>query len=311
MIYSLAEINNRILQDPEAFVAECDARYHDRISAAADDICSRLSDSPVVLLSGPSGSGKTTTAQKVEEELRRRGIVSHTISMDNYFKDVRPDTTPRTAEGEYDYESPLCIDMELLNEHFSKLGRGEEIRIPHFMFARQKRSASMFTPLKLQKNEIAIFEGIHALNDTITDCHPEAYKLYISAQSDVYDGDELCFSGTWMRLVRRVVRDNNFRGASALFTIKLWANVLHGEQLHIYPFKGKADMQLDSALAYEVPALKRFAQPLFSEIPDDTEAMAELSRMIPALELFRELPEKYVKPDSLLREFIGGGVYSY
>ncbi len=311
MAYSLSEINNRVLCDPEAFVAESDAEYRDKIIAAADSISQRLPVSPVVLLSGPSGSGKTTTAKKVEEELERRGINSHTISMDNYFKDINPETSPRTATGEYDYESPDCVDMELLNEHFSMLARGEEIHIPHFMFARQKRSASTFTPLKLKKDEIAIFEGIHALNDSITDTHPEAYKLYISAQSNVEDENRLCFSGTWMRLVRRVVRDNNFRGSDALFTIKLWANVLEGEKLHIYPFKDKADMQLDSSLPYEVPVLKHFAEPLFRDIPAGTERLAELSEIIPALSLFRELDESYVKPDSLLREFIGGGVYKY
>ena len=143
------------------------------------------SRSPIVLLSGPSGSGKTTTAMKIAEELQRRGVNSRAVAMDNYFKTLNPKTAPRTPEGDIDYESPLCMDMELLDAHFTALSRGEEIVVPKFEFARQMRNDARGTPLKLGKNEIAIFEGIHALNDDIAGPHPEAAKLYISARSNV------------------------------------------------------------------------------------------------------------------------------
>ncbi|MEG1858034.1 MAG: adenylyl-sulfate kinase, partial [Pseudoflavonifractor sp.] len=173
MAYALEEINARVRADPKEYLAECDANYHSSIAAAAEHILSRMAESPIVLLSGPSGSGKTTTALKLEEELRRRGVSTHTVSMDNYFITMDPKTAPRTPEGTLDLESPHCLDMALLDESFSKLARGEEILIPHFEFARQMRNDALGVPLRLQKNELAIFEGIHALNDDIAGRHPE------------------------------------------------------------------------------------------------------------------------------------------
>ena len=145
MPYQLSEINEKIRRDPAAFLAECDAHYQERIHAAVDKILARMKESPIVLLSGPSGSGKTTTAMKIAEELRRRGVNSHAVAMDNYFKDVDPNTAPRTPEGELDYESPLCLDMDLLDRHFAALARREPIMIPRFEFARQMRNDSMGT----------------------------------------------------------------------------------------------------------------------------------------------------------------------
>ena len=176
MAYQLSEINRRIRTDVEAFIAECDENYAMRVSLAADRILSNLEHSPVVLLSGPSGSGKTTTALKIAEELRRRGVNSHAVAMDNYFLTVNPATAPRTPEGGIDYESPLCLDMELLSRHFTDLREGREIIIPKYEFSRQMRNDSSGTPLSLGKNEVAIFEGIHALNDSIAGRHPEATK---------------------------------------------------------------------------------------------------------------------------------------
>ena len=212
-----------------------------------ETLLSNLDQSPIVLLSGPSGSGKTTTALKIAEELQRRGVNTHAVAMDNYFKTIHPKTAPRTPEGAIDYESPLCLDMELLDQHFTALTKGEEIIIPKYEFVRQMRNDSRGTPLKLGKNEIAVFEGIHALNDEITAQHPEATKLYISARSNVNDGAVLRFKGTWMRLTRRVVRDYNFRGTDATDTLDMWANVRRGEKLYISPYKHKADIMIDSS----------------------------------------------------------------
>ena len=139
MSYQLQEINRRIDQDVKGFLEECDAQYAQKVSQAADAILTNLPHSPIVLLSGPSGSGKTTTAQKIEEELTKRGIRTYTISMDNYFRTVDPATAPRTKEGDIDFESPKCMDMDLLNEHFTKLARGERILVPKYEFARQMR----------------------------------------------------------------------------------------------------------------------------------------------------------------------------
>ena len=180
MAYQLSEINRRIRSDVEDFIAECDEHYAQRVSLAADKILSNLDKSPVVLLSGPSGSGKTTTALKIAEELRRRGVNSHAVAMDDYFLTLNPKTAPRTPHGDIDYESPLCLDMDLLDRHFTDLREGREILIPRYEFSRQMRNDAAGTPLSLGKNEVAIFEGIHALNDSIAGRHPEATKVYIS-----------------------------------------------------------------------------------------------------------------------------------
>ena len=309
MAFSLQEINYRTVADPKEVMAECDRRYADKIKCAADMIASNLKNSPIVLLSGPSGSGKTTTAQKIEEELTKRGIRTYTISMDNYFRTVDPATAPRAKDGSIDFESPKCLDMDLLNEHFTKLARGERIPVPKYEFARQMRVLEPSKTLKLRKDEIAIFEGIHALNDDITEKHPEAFKLYISARSNVEFEGKVVFKGTWMRLVRRTVRDQLFRAYDPAKTIAMWANVRRGEKLYISPFKNKANLMLDTALEYELPVMNHIATELFSSIPEGIERYDELKTGLPAIQLFGHIDTSLVAPDSLVREFIGGGIY--
>ena len=311
MAYQLQEINRRVRTDAEAFLAECDENYAQRVSLAADRILANLERSPIVLLSGPSGSGKTTTAMKIAEELRRRGVNSHAVAMDNYFLTQDPKTAPRTPEGAIDYESPLCLDMELLDRHFAALARGEKILIPKFEFARQMRNDSMGLPLRLEKNEIAIFEGIHALNDDIAGRHPQAAKLYISARSNINEGSVLRFKGTWMRLTRRAVRDYSFRGTEVARTLDMWANVRRGEKLYISPFKSKADLIFDSSLPYEVPVMKHYALPILQSVPEDNERRGELLDLVKAFDHFQAIDPALVARDSLLREFNGGGSYQY
>ncbi len=311
MAYQLQEINKRIQTDVEEFLAECDASYAQRVSLAADKILANLERSPIVLLSGPSGSGKTTTAMKIAEELQRRGVNSRAVALDNYFKTLNRKTAPRTPEGDIDYESPLCLDMDLLDEHFWALSRGEEIVIPKFEFARQMRNDSLGTPMKLEKNEIAIFEGIHALNDDIAGRHPEATKLYISARSNVNEGAVLRFKGTWMRLTRRAVRDYSFRGTEVGETLEMWANVRRGEKLYISPYKNRADIIFDSSLPYEVSVMRNYAVPLLRAVPEENDRHDELLQLIDAFQYFEPIDPKLVARDSLLREFIGGGSYKY
>ncbi len=231
--------------------------------------------------------------------------------MDNYFKTLNRKTAPRTPEGDIDYESPLCLDMELLDQHFAALARGEEIIIPKFEFARQMRNDSRGTPLKLEKNEIAIFEGIHALNDDIAGRHPEATKLYISARSNVNEGAALRFKGTWMRLTRRAVRDYSFRGTGVADTLEMWANVRRGEKLYISPYKNRADIIFDSSLPYEVSVMKNYALPLLQAVPEENARRGELLELIEAFQWFEPIDPELVPVDSLLREFIGGGSYQY
>ncbi|MCI9214921.1 MAG: adenylyl-sulfate kinase [Oscillospiraceae bacterium] len=312
MAYSLAQINAAVRSDPRGFVQESDAAYDKKIEAAARKIAANLGKSRIVLLSGPSGSGKTTTAKKIEAKLEEMGIHSHAVAMDNYFKTVDPETAPRNREGQIDYESPFCMDMDLLNRHFAALDRGEKILIPKFEFARQMRSDIKSQPLRLGRDEIAIFEGIHALNDIISGRNPQAAKVYISARSDILgESGEAVFKRTWLRLERRAVRDSKFRAWKADVTVKMWANVRRGEKLYISPFKDNAGIVFDSALPYEVSVIRAFAQPLFDHlrVSPDMERYEEVRQLAEAYPRFEILDESYVAPDSLIREFIGGGIY--
>ena len=310
MAYSLKTINESIRSDPAAFVAECEAAHAKKIQDAARRIAEHRSESHIVLLSGPSGSGKTTTALKIEEVLDNSGVETHTISMDNYFNTIDPDTAPRNREGNIDYESPFCLDIDLLNRHFSMLDRGETIHIPKYEFARQMRSDILSQPLRLGKDELAIFEGIHALNDVIIGKNPQAFKLYIAARSNVVDEDgSVVFYHHWLRLCRRIVRDYKFRGSNAEFTLKLWPNVRRGEKLYISPYKENADLKFDSSLATEVCVMKPYIVPLLQELPRGEYPDADA--ILAAYERIEALDESLIPADSLIREFIGGGSFSY
>lgn len=311
MAYQLKDINYRTVADPRGFLEEADAAYQEKVEQAADQIAANRSRSPIVLLSGPSGSGKTTTAMKIAEALEKRGIGTHYVGMDDYFNTVDPATTPRTPEGDYDLESPLCLDMELMNRHFTMLSEGRRIYVPKYEFSRRMRIQEPSKSIKLAGDEIAIFEGIHALNDMITDRHPEAFKLYISARSDVEFGGRTVFKRTWFRLVRRTVRDYLFRGSSPGETMGMWANVRRGEKNYISPYKDKADFQFDTSFPYELAVFNTTATQLFQSVPEGIERFDELRSVLPALQLFGHIDADLVAPDALIREFIGGGIYEY
>ena len=311
MDLQLSDINFKTVSDPKGFLAEGDAQYLAKVTEAAERIIENKKNSPIVLLSGPSGSGKTTTAMKIAEALNERGVGTHYVGMDDYFTTVSPETTPRTPEGDYDLESPLCLDMELLNDHFTRLSRGERIYVPKYEFSRRMRIQEPSKSIKLKPDEVVIFEGIHALNDAITDRHPEAFKLYISASSNVVFQGRQVFKSTWFRLVRRMVRDFKFRGTDPKETLAMWANVRRGERLHISPFKSKADFRFDTAFPYELPVFNAVATQLFQSVPEGIERYEELRQVLPALQLFGHIDEELVAPDAMIREFIGGGIYEY
>ena len=309
--YNIETINKRASDDPKGFASECEAIFNRKVEEVAATISERSAGSRVVFLSGPSGSGKTTTAKKICNALEKIGIHANTVSMDKYFITLDPKNSPRTSDGEVDYESPHCLDLDLLISHFGMLERGEEVIIPHFNFKMQMRDPAKEAKLRLGRDEVVIFEGIHALNDILANKYPNAFKLYISARSDVKSGGEICFKRTWTRLLRRVVRDELFRGTGASDTLKMWANVRRGEKEYISPFKYKADILFDSSMQYEVPVMRNFSLQAFSNIPEETERIEELHGLLPQLREFEELDPALVPEDSILREFIGGSVFKY
>ena len=308
MPYSLTRLNEAVRGDPAAFARECDAAFARKVENAAKKIADHRSESHVILLSGPSGSGKTTTALKIEERLEKMGIETHTISMDDYFKTMDPETAPRNRYGEIDFESPFFLDVDLLNRHFAMLDRGETIHVPKYEFARQMRSDIMCHPLRLGPDDLAIFEGIHALNDIIVGKNPHAFRLYIAARSNLVDDDgNIVFQHAWLRLCRRLVRDYQFRGCDAGFTLKLWDNVCRGEKLYISPYKENAHIMFDSSLAFEFAVLKPVVVPLLEAIPAGKYAVVD--DMLRGFARIEAMDEKYVAPDSLAREFLGGSTY--
>ena len=308
MPYSLTRLNEAVRSDPGAFARECDAAFAKKVENAASRIAEHRRESRVILLSGPSGSGKTTTALKIEERLRNMGIETHTISMDDYFKTMDPETAPRNRYGEIDFESPFFLDVDLLNRHFAMLDRGETIHVPKYEFARQMRSDIMCHPLRLGPDDLAIFEGIHALNDIIVGKNPHAFRLYIAARSNLVDDDgNIVFQHAWLRLCRRIVRDYQFRGCDAGFTLKLWDNVCRGEKLYISPYKENAHVMFDSSLAFEFAVLKPVVVPLLEAIPAGKYAVVD--DMLRGFARIEAMDDKYVAPDSLAREFLGGSTY--
>jgi len=311
MSYSLTEINYRTVTDPKGLIEEGDAAYAAKVETAAERILANLHKSPIVLLSGPSGSGKTTTSMKIAETLNRRGVGTHYAALDDYFRTVEPATVPRTPEGEIDLESPLCLDLPLLNRHFSALERGEPITVPRYDFRTRSRAAEPGKTIRAGRDEAVIFEGIHALNDRITQVHPAAFKLYISAQSTVEFQGATVFKSTWFRLVRRTVRDSKFRGSRPEETMRMWANIRRGEKQNVSPFQNKADYRFDSAFPYELPVMNVTATALFRSVPEGVGRYEELRQVLPALQLFGTIDESLVAPDAMIREFIGGGIYTY
>jgi uridine kinase len=304
--FEFNDLKHKIKADPRGFLAECDHTLNGRITRAAAAIATNSKVKPVVLLAGPSGSGKTTTANKLAEEIGWIGVGARVISMDNYFLTVDGDSHPRDAKGNIDYESPGCLDIPLLSSHFDALTDGQEVLVPHFDFSQQRRDMSKAKPLRLGKDEIVVFEGIHALNPLLLGGCPESKcRVYVSGRANVRDGAALMYKGTWLRLTRRIIRDAKFRGWDGGTTMKVWANVRRGEKKHISPYKSSADITIDSALPYEVPVLRDFTLDIFRSVPKDAERYDELSQIAPLLEQFPPIPSAWVHGRALIREFIG------
>ena len=286
-----------------------EALHEKKIANIADDIAKRK-NVKMVLIAGPSSSGKTTFAQRLGIQLRLNGIKPVTISVDNYF--VERSDTPKDENGEYDFESIEAIDLKLFNEHLVKLLNGEEIEMPRFDFheGTKKYKGDM---LKLNSDEILVIEGIHCLNDKLTSqiSKDEKYKVYISALTVLNMDRYNRISTTDTRLVRRIVRDYQFRGYSAKHTLDTWASVNRGEEKNIFPYQEDANKIFNTSLIYELSALKDIAKPLLEEITQDEKEFAEAQRLLNILKYFESIPNEEVPTNSLLKEFLGGGNFKY
>lgn len=282
-----------------------EALHEKKISQIADKIAERK-DVKMILIAGPSSSGKTTFAQRLGIQLRLNGIKPVTISVDNYFVE-RPET-PRNEKGEYDFECIEAIDTELFNDHLVKLLNGEEVEMPEFDFHEGTKRYNG-KKVKMAKDEVLVIEGIHCLNDKLTEKIPQEqkYKIYISALTVLNMDAFNRISTTDTRLIRRIVRDNQFRGYSAKDTISSWNNVNKGEEKNIFPFQEEADSIFNTSLIYELGVLKNEAMPLLQQITNDEPEYAEAQRLLEILKYFEPISKDLVPSNSLLKEFLGGG----
>ena len=282
-----------------------EALHEKKISQIADKIANRK-NVKMVLIAGPSSSGKTTFAQRLGIQLRINGLKPVTISVDNYF--VERKDTPINEKGECDFECIEAIDTELFNKHLIALLNGEEVEMPEFDFHEGTKRYNG-NKLKLHDDEILVIEGIHCLNDKLTSKIPQEqkYKVYISALTVLNMDRFNRISTTDTRLIRRIVRDNQFRGYNAAQTIATWDNVNRGEEKNIFPYQEEADVIFNTSLIYELGVLKTEVEPLLKEITNDQPQYAEAQRLLEILRYFEPISKDIVPSHSLLKEFLGGG----
>lgn len=305
MKYHLESIASQ-LQTPESFIAECEKEYAEKVRICAEKLIEKTETASIILLAGPSGSGKTTTANKLREAVRGMGHDCQVVSMDDYFRTVSLKTHPRDADGNIDYESPLCLDIPLFKEHIYRLHNGETVKIPHFDFPNQRRHADMFTELNIPKGGMCIFEGIHALNPMFSEgINGFAQKVYVSARADIKIDSKMVFKGTWVRFVRRMIRDNNFRGWEPSRTMDAWGSVRNGEKTYISPFKESAEHKIDTHMQYEMCMLRDVALPMLKDVPQGCHRELEIKSILPALEKFPSINLSLLPEQSLLHEFLG------
>lgn len=265
----------------------------------------------VVLIAGPSSSGKTTSAKKLALELRAMGYQPKIISLDCYY--LGRDKTPLGEDGKPDFECLEALNIELLNQNLVDLFAGKEVCIPSYDFHSGTSYFDENCKMTLEENEILIMEGIHGLNDKLTPKVPTEYKfkIYLSALTQLNLDDHNRISTSDNRLIRRIVRDNNFRGKPAAGTIEMWPSVTRGEELHIFPFQNNADAILNTALDYEFSVLRVYAAPLLRQVTPMEKEYSEARRLLNFLENFSTIPPTAVPPRSIIREFIGGSAFHY
>ena len=286
-----------------------EALQEKKIAKIAEDIANRQGVK-LVLLAGPSSSGKTTSCKRLSIQLAVNGLKPLQISLDDYFVDR--DKTPKDDNGEYDFESIYALNLDLLNEQFNALFRGEEVELPKYDFP-SGRSVKSGKKLKMEPNNVLVVEGIHALNPELTAHIPQEqiYRVYASALTTILLDNHNYIPTTDNRLLRRIIRDYKYRGVSAQETIHRWPSVRAGENKWIFPYQENADAMFNTAMLYELSVLKMQAEPLLQQVPENCEEHAEAYRLLKFLKYFKGIPYNNLPPTSLLREFLGGSSFHY
>lgn len=310
---NVGELNRAVIQDRTAQLINVAEALHDKkIAAIADEIARRYHEggARVVLVAGPSSSGKTTFTKRLAIYLLTNLLQPEMISLDNYFVDRH--MTPRDETGDYDYESLYALDLEQFNADFSALLRGEEVELPTYSFELGKRIYKG-DRLRIGPNTILLLEGIHGLNPELTASIEDKmkYKVYVSALTTLSIDDHNWIPTTDNRLLRRIIRDHKYRGASAIDTLRRWPSVRRGEERWIFPFQENADSTFNSSLIFELGVMKDYGEAILREVPNDCPEYAEAYRLRRFLGYFLPIGEKSIPPTSLLREFLGGSSFRY
>ncbi len=294
---------NDAARDPDKLITDGENLYADRLSETARHIYENKETRPLVLISGPSGSGKTTTAMRIGRILKDNGCGVHVISMDNYFLPMGENDRARGEDGKIDFESPYRLDIELFAKHLEKLFECEEIEVPSFDFALQKRKQGL--PLKRKNGDIVILEGIHALNPLVTgDSDPYTTRVYVSVRTRLSDGERLLHPSK-IRLMRRLMRDKLYRGRSLSETFEFFKSVERGENLYIMPFKDRADFDIDTFIGYEALVYRDILLPELANAEKEYKDYPRFADIADFLRRLSGLDKSLVPDNSLIREFVG------
>lgn len=304
---TIYDINTHVKENPVDFIQTCETKHNNMLAEIGEKIASERNNIRLIAIAGPSSSGKTTFSNRLRIELLSKGIRPVMISMDDYYIDR--DKIPLNENGELDLEDINTLDIELFNEHMYALINGEEVEIPRFDFKLAKRVKGH--KLKIEPDQPIIIEGIHALNEQMSSLIPkhQKFKIFISPQIQINMDNHTPMSTTDLRLIRRIVRDNQFRNSPAKQTMSMWSSVRRGEFKWIYPNQEGADYVYNSELTYELCVLKKYAIPLLKEIGVEDEYYITANRLLKYLKYFTEIEEYAIPCNSLLREFIGGSCF--
>lgn len=306
----MAKIDNELqfivenaLNDKKNLIEKSETRYRNVI----DSICEKInsdSEKKIVMLAGPSGSGKTTTASKIKEKLESLGHKAYTVSLDDFYKNIGDG--PKNEDGTYDFESVDSLDLELIHKCLQELITDSESELPLFDFMTGKRKEEK-NYIDLEKDDVIIVEGLHALNPRIADTLPKEnlFKIYISVSSRIYDGEKIVLNKRNLRFIRRMVRDFQFRNSSVEHTYSLWPAVANGEDKYLFPYKNNADHYINSIHIYEPCVFKTVATELLSTVEKTSKNYEDAQKLISALSKFPSIEKDDVPENSLLREFLG------